>query len=66
MCSNENKIFLTVAETCILLRVSSSTAARRLREGKQIPWSEAKKIGNRILIPVESLNRLPNYISEGV
>jgi len=58
-----SKEFYTLKEVVERLRISLSTASRRLKESKEAPWNYAVKIGRRVLIPVEAIqaSKLPEY-----
>jgi len=58
--------FYTIKEVCELLRISPSSAARGLRAGKNLPWTSARKIGHRVIIPIQAINSIPNYSTDKV
>jgi hypothetical protein len=53
--------FYTIKETADILRISPSSASRRLREGKEMPWMEAKRVGNKVIIPADAVKQLKPY-----
>jgi len=53
--------FYTVQEVCEILRISPSSAARGLRAGKDLPWTAARKIGRKVIIPIQAIDNIPNY-----
>lgn len=55
--------YYTIREVCQLLRISPSTAVRGLKAAKSKPWSEAVRMGRRVLIPQTALTQLTAYKS---
>ena len=60
------KKYYTIKETCRILGVSASTAARGLKEGKIMPWTAAVRVGRKVYIPAEAVYKLTSYYQNKV
>ena len=58
---NNNIKYFTIKEICQILHISQSSAARGLKASKNKPWTEAIRLGRRVLIPQTAFNQLTPY-----